>query len=125
VENDIGDEDAIVADVVVAVAVVVVVVVDDDDDDDDDDVNDFSLIVMTAKSWCIGHMYYYLSPSILDKDADMVKEIGCNNAIMITMCTGLYILAEVVVILDVVAVAVVAEVVVILDVVMVVVVVID
>ena len=49
VENDIGDEDAIVADVVVAVAVVVVVVVDDDDDDDDD-VNDFSLIVMTAKS---------------------------------------------------------------------------
>ena len=49
-ENDIGDEDAIVADVVVAVAVVVVVVVDDDDDDDDDDVNDFSLIVMTAKS---------------------------------------------------------------------------
>jgi len=124
VENDIGDEDAIVADVVVAVAVVVVVV--DDDDDDDDDVNDFSLIVMTAKSWCIGHMYYYLSPSyILDKDADMVKEIGCNNAIMITMCTGLYILAEVVVILDVVAVAVVAEVVVILDVVMVVVVVID
>ena len=48
VENDIGDEDAIVADVVVAVAVVVVVV--DDDDDDDDDVNDFSLIVMTAKS---------------------------------------------------------------------------
>ena len=70
-------------------------------------------------------MYYYLSPScILDKDVDMVKEIGCNNAIMITMCTGLYIFVIVTVVV-IVAVAVVAEVVVILDVVMVVVVVID